>query len=36
MRTLVQLAVCVVIAWGVIAVLWPQIWEASRKPLWRN
>ncbi len=36
MRTLIQLVICLVVAWGAIAMLWPQVWEGPRKPLWRS
>ena len=31
MRTLLQLIICLVIAWGIIALLWPQIGESAKQ-----
>jgi hypothetical protein len=37
MRTLLQLIICLIIAWGIIALLWPQVAEAvQQRPRFRN
>jgi hypothetical protein len=33
MRTLIQLIICLVVAWGAIAALWPELRNPSRDPL---
>jgi hypothetical protein len=31
MRTLIQLIICLIIAWGMIALLWPQIADITKR-----